>query len=265
MASAFTRRIRPGVVLLMAVVLSIGGPPAIADTANACVANPDGGGKFTLDVNFSEFLNADYGTLKIFDGRVNLVTSYQTHDCGNKTPEDLSNINVYGTGGGNWFMLDESGGSFKNVPMTVQLEEGFDWLRVLGTPGTDTFYASNYANGVSYPVIDLGAVALIQLLLIEAVAFSVFGGNDWAGYRSGYEDFRAERGGGTFGPFPLPLTINGGPGKDGIGGGNANDTLVGAGGNDTLKGGGGKDTLKGGGGDDRCKGGPGKDKEKGCE
>ena len=263
MARAFTRGVSFAATLLM-VVLTIGGPPAAADTPNACVANPDGGGKFTIEVDFSQFLNAEYGTLKIFDGRVNLTTSYTTHDCGNKSLDDVSGIGAFGTAGGNWFMLDESGGSFKTVPMQIDLGEGFDWVRVNGTPARDTYYANQYNNGGSYPVLNLGDVALIQLLGIEAIFLTGLGGNDWMGYQKGYDPY-VQRGGGSFGPFPLPLTINGGAGKDGITGGTANDTLIGAAGNDKLKGLGGKDTLKGGGGDDTCKGGPGNDKEKKCE
>ena len=56
---------------------------------------------------------------------------------------------------------------------------------------------------------------------------------------------------------PVPVTLDGGDGRDSLLGGSSADLLVGAAGDDTLFGGGGPDTLRGGDGNDYLNGGPG--------
>jgi uncharacterized delta-60 repeat protein len=58
---------------------------------------------------------------------------------------------------------------------------------------------------------------------------------------------------------PVPVTLDGGDGRDSLLGGAAVDLLLGGGGDDTLFGGRGADTLRGGDGNDYLNGGPGGD------
>ena len=58
---------------------------------------------------------------------------------------------------------------------------------------------------------------------------------------------------------PVPVTLDGGDGRDSLLGGSSADLLLGAAGNDTLFGGGGPDTLRGGDGNDYLNGEPGAD------
>jgi uncharacterized delta-60 repeat protein len=58
---------------------------------------------------------------------------------------------------------------------------------------------------------------------------------------------------------PVPVTLDGGDGRDSLLGGAAADVLLGGSGNDTLFGGRGADTLRGGDGNDYLNGGPGAD------
>ena len=58
---------------------------------------------------------------------------------------------------------------------------------------------------------------------------------------------------------PVPVTLDGGDGRDSLLGGAAVDLLLGGGGDDTLFGGRGADTLRGGEGNDYLNGGPGAD------
>lgn len=61
------------------------------------------------------------------------------------------------------------------------------------------------------------------------------------------------------GALNMPVTMNGGNGKDLLVGGSENDVLNGGNGKDDLRGGGGNDTLNGGNGNDKLDGGDGDD------
>jgi hypothetical protein len=81
---------------------------------------------------------------------------------------------------------------------------------------------------------------------------------------SGFVSFSASLGRGndrfTVGPsISVPVTVNGGPGRDLLRGGSGADTVLGGKGGDRLFGNNGKDTLKGGKGGDYLRGGKGRD------
>lgn len=81
---------------------------------------------------------------------------------------------------------------------------------------------------------------------------------------SGFVSFSASLGRGndrfTVGPsISVPVTANGGPGRDFVRGGSGADTLLGGKGGDRLFGSNGRDALKGGKGGDSLRGGKGRD------
>lgn len=184
---------------------------------------------------------------------------------------------------------DEPGES-DEIEFTVSFGPGFDKLHLFLDPAP--WFARFGSAGINLNALESPddvdmTLEGVDFVRVKAPSFS--------------HNVRADGGAGTGGPFPHPLELTGGagrdvlvgglradllygnrgndsltggrgndklldsPGADKLRGGRGNDRLRGGRGTDRLRGGPGKDLLVGGKGRDVCVGGPGKDRFRGCE
>jgi Ca2+-binding RTX toxin-like protein len=214
---------------------------------------------------------------------IKLKTDATVHDCGAATTGNTSQILVNGSPANDIFQIDQDGpgGNFPHNGKLWGINLGTgsdnDLVRILGRPGVDRVYVNKLVNNTgSHDVIDTNGDGNpnIDLLGVERVSLTSFGGNDHLGVGgSGYAG-PAALGSFQLKPARLPLILQSGPGSDELRGGTKNDKLIGGGGHDDAKGGAGNDLLKGGSGNDdldgdagtdTCKGGPGSDTTVQCE
>jgi len=145
--------------------------------------------------------------------------------------------------------------------LAVTLENGI--LRITGTSAADWITLSTVSEAhlaVPFPAkIAVGINAQRSVFDVSAIAsiqIRGLGGDDLI-YASGLDPMDFSLPG--LSDFPLPVSINGGAGKDAIGGTDHNDTLIGGSGNDSFFAEGGDDRILGGDGDDFINGENGND------